>query len=325
MRSVAASLGLFLCCTTCLLAEDAQLRAAAVELVEHSVEASTVKQSGPIPNETVITFQARGADGTTRSGSYSRLYAKPGHVREEFTFGDFHLVRITLADRVVIVGPSPLIPPEEREMLKLIPIQLWHLDHDDIVNTIVKSSKAGMPVNCIEFDTVRGTEKYANEMCFESASGALVYDRSGNEELINSEFFDFSGAKEPGHIQQLRSGNVVLDVHVSRRIITDPINDDVFTPPVGSRQSLFCKTYQRPFGQSMPQPPGNGATRTDILVHAVVGTDGRVQDAAIEVSDRPDLNDEALKVLQAWTFTPAMCDGRPSAQPVSLVVHFQGR
>ncbi len=325
MRLLTGSLGLALLFSTSTLAEDAQLRAAAFELVEHSVQASTVKQSAPIPNETVLTFQAKGADGVMRPGSYSRIYARPGHVREEFTFGDFHLVRISLPDRIAFIGGSRVVPPEEREMLRLLPIQLWHLDHEDVVKNIVQSSKAGQAVTCVQFDTIRGAEKNANEMCFDAKTGTQVYDRSGNVELINSEFFDFFGAQEPGHIQQYRNGALVMDVHVTRRVITDTISDDMFTPPAGADVGMRCQTFQRAFGQSMPQPPGNAGTVTSILVHVVIGVDGRAHDAAVESSDRPDLNTEALKVVQAWTFTPSMCNGNPNPQEANLVVHFQGR
>ena len=48
----------------------------------------------------------------------------------------------------------------------------------------------------------------------------------------------------------------------------------------------------------MPQPQGNGGLMTNIVVHAVIGADGKVHDAAIENSDRADLNDEALKIAR---------------------------
>lgn len=325
MRSWAAFLVFTLLLSIPLVAEDAQLRSAAVELVEHSVQVSVPKQTGPTPNETVLTFQARGADGTMRPGSYSRLYAGPGRIREEFTFGDFHLVRINLPDRIAFIGSSRVLPTEEREMLGLIPIQLWHLDHEDIVNNIVKSSRQGQAAVCVQFDTIRGAEKNANEMCFDSATGSQVYDRSGNVEVMNSEFFDFAGAQQPGHVQQYRNGTLVMDIHLTRKVITDTTSEDMFTPPAGADIGLRCQTFRRAFGQSMPQPAGNGGAITNILVHGVIGIDGRVHNGVIESSDRPDLNDDALKVVQAWTFTPSVCNGKPNPQEVNLVVRFQGR
>lgn len=324
MRSLAACVVAILM-STALFAEDPQLRAAAFVLVEHSLQASTPRNSAPIPNETVVTFQARGVDGVMRPGSYSRLYAKPGHVRLEFTFGDYHMVEIDLPDRAAFIGGPRMLPPEEREMMRLVPMQLWHLDHEDIVKSIVQSSKAGVPVTCIEFDTIRGAEKNANEMCFDATTGAQVYDRTGDTELYNTEFFDFADAKLPGDVQQYRNGTLMFDVHVTRRVITDPVSDDIFTPPAGADIGMRCKTFTRAFAQSTPEPPGNGGATTSVILHGVIGIDGRVHNAVVESSDRPDLNEEATKIVQQWTFTPSMCNGQPNPQEANLVVKFTGR
>jgi len=75
----------------------------------------------------------------------------------------------------------------------------------------------------------------------------------------------------------------------------------------------------------MPQPPGTGGAIPNVVVHALIGADGLVREAASEDSDRPDLNQEALKIARGWTFTPAMCNGKPNPQQANLVVRFQGR
>jgi TonB family protein len=306
-------------------AEDAQLRARAFELVERAHEVSTPRQSAPIVNETVLTFHALGADGSMREGSYSRVFAGPTGTRQEFSSADFHLVKIDLPDRVAFIGKSRVLPPEFREMLRLLPIQLWHLDREDVIREIKKTSRKGVDAQCVEFDTIRGPDTFNNEFCFDAGSGAQSYVKSGNMELENSAFFDFAGAKLPGHIMQYRNGTLVMDVQLTRRVITDQVSPDMFTPPAAADIGVRCKTYRRGFGQSMPQPAaGNGAAVTEIVVHALIGLDGKVQEAAVEDSDRPDLNEEALKTARSWTFTPATCNGRPNQQEANLVIRFQG-
>jgi TonB family protein len=61
------------------------------------------------------------------------------------------------------------------------------------------------------------------------------------------------------------------------------------------------------------------------LVRGIIGRDGKVHDAVVQSSDRPDLNAEALSLIQQWVFTPAMCNGRPNPSEASFVLHFQGR
>lgn len=323
MRKVAAlALVLF---SVCALAEDPQLRARAFELIERSRQVAAVKTSQPVPNETVLSFRATGPDGVVREGSYSRLYAGKNGTREEFTEGDFHLVRISLPDRVAWIGPNRVLPAEMREMLKLVPQQIWHLDDEDIVQEIRQTNRKGVDVQCIEFQTVRGQSQEQNELCVDAKTGAQVYDRSGKMELENSAFFDFKGAQQPAHISRYRGGSLIMDIQLTRRIIDDPISADLLTPPAGATVGVRCETFTRPFGQSMPQPAGSGGVQTNIVVHGTIGVDGKLHEAAVESSERPDLNAEALKVVDGWTFTPATCNGKPNPQEVNLVVHFQGR
>lgn len=42
-------------------------------------------------------------------------------------------------------------------------------------------------------------------------------------------------------------------------------------------------------------------------------------------SERPDLFEEALSLIQQWTFTPGVCDGKPNSEEVIVTLHFHGR
>jgi TonB family protein len=76
----------------------------------------------------------------------------------------------------------------------------------------------------------------------------------------------------------------------------------------------------------MPQPKaGNGAGTVDVVVRGQVGVDGKMHDLAVQGSERPELNAEALAQAQQWAFTPAMCNGKPDAHEASITLHFQGR
>src|SRR5690349_15815487 len=91
MRSL-LSLALFVTFASTCIAQDVQLRARAMELLEHAREVSIPNAASPIANDTVVSFRAVGPDGTTmREGNYTRVFSANG-IREEFTLGDFHLV-----------------------------------------------------------------------------------------------------------------------------------------------------------------------------------------------------------------------------------------
>lgn len=61
------------------------------------------------------------------------------------------------------------------------------------------------------------------------------------------------------------------------------------------------------------------------MLRGIIGKDGKVHDAVVQYSERPDLNSEALSVVQQWVFTPAMCDGRPDSTKASFTLHFRAR
>jgi outer membrane biosynthesis protein TonB len=50
-----------------------------------------------------------------------------------------------------------------------------------------------------------------------------------------------------------------------------------------------------------------------------------VHQAVVQSAERPDLGAEALTLVQQWVFSPAVCDGRPSTEEATLVMHFQRR
>jgi hypothetical protein len=70
-------------------------------------------------------------------------------------------------------------------------------------------------------------------------------------------------------------------------------------------------------------PWGTGIV--DVVVRGYIWDTGAVQPTIIVSSLRPDLNDEAMKLVATWKFTPLMCNDKPAATIGDFVVHFQGR
>jgi TonB family protein len=88
----------------------------------------------------------------------------------------------------------------------------------------------------------------------------------------------------------------------------------------------MCTTFRRAIGISMPQPKqGTLDGNYDVVVRGMIGADGKVHEAVVQESERPDLNAEALSLAQEWVFTPALCNGKPSITEASLTLHFQDR
>jgi TonB family protein len=303
-------------------AQDVKVREQAEHLLER---ANAVSSSPKLPNlERLDTFRVF-EDGAVKEGSFSRVVVQGTGRRDEYSFGDYHLLNVWTQKKVAVAGSGGnLLPPELVNVLRITPIWLVRFDGEDVIRSITDRQVNSSGAHCIAFDTVRGEKSNNNEICVDATTGAITLERLMGEEVENSEFFTFAGALMPGKI--IRSvGGVRTEITQTMSPLTDAA-PNVLAAPENARMHGLCTTYRRPFGVSMPQPKaGSGAQIDDVIVRGFVGVNGKLYETAVQSSERPDLNAEALAVAQQWSFTPAMCDGHPDAHEAEITLHFQGR
>ena len=61
--------------------------------------------------------------------------------------------------------------------------------------------------------------------------------------------------------------------------------------------------------------------RRAVLIEAVVGTDGKVQEAKV-IHSVPLLDQAALDAVRQWEFTPSRLNGVPVAVIITVIVQF---
>jgi TonB family protein len=300
--------------------QDIKVREAAEHLLERANRLST---SPHLPNlERVVNFRVT-ANGSTKQGSVTRVVVQGTGRRDEYTYGDFHLLDVWTATQVAAVGQA-FFPPELKRVLRITPIWLVHLDGEDVVHNIVDREVSGVPAHCIEFDTVRGQQAEKNEICVDTAEGKLIRLKAGGEVVENREFFPFAGAWIPGSLHYEGNGQTIEITQIMREVTN--VDPNILVAPEGAEIHNMCKTSRPPFGTWMPQPPaGKGTGSADVVVRGVVGENGKMLRLAVQSSERPDLNSEALATAKEWIFSPAMCDGRPNLREVAITLHFVGR
>lgn len=303
--------------------EDLDLRQEAVRLLER---AGMVSTSPRLPDlERTDTFLAFDPAYGTREGSFTRVVIQGTGRRDEVTFGNFHSVRVWTGGRLYRTETQPIAPPEVADFMRITPIWLVHFDHEDVINSIITKEENGRALRCIEFDTIAGEKTDHNEICVDSASGAMVSLKGGNELIENSSFFQFAGQLVPAKVRYSVGGMLKLEITQSLTELTNATPNVLQAPPNAQVLSV-CTTFRRAFGQVMPQPkPGFAGGADDVLLRGVIGVNGKVQQAVVQNSERPELNPEALSTIQQWQFTPALCNGNPVPVEASFVLHFQGR
>jgi periplasmic protein TonB len=59
-----------------------------------------------------------------------------------------------------------------------------------------------------------------------------------------------------------------------------------------------------------------------VIIEAIIGTDGRVEDAKV-IRSIPLLDQAALDAVKAWEYTPTLLNGRPTPVIMTVTVHFK--
>lgn len=303
--------------------EDVHLRQEAVRLLERANKISTAPH---LPNlERVDNFRVFGAGSGVQEGTFTRVVLQGIGRRDETMFGDYHVIDVWTRDRLATTRTSEMAPPEVKDFMRLTPVYLVSFDHEDVIHAIVNREVSGRDARCIEFETVAGQKTINNELCVDAANGALLLERLADELIENRDFFTFAGALMPGKISYSHRGVLKMEISQTMTVLQDATANVLAAPPNAQIRTM-CNTFRRPFGESMPQPaPGNGGERVEVVLRGIIGVDGRVHDAVVQSSERPDLNSEALSLVQRWVFTPAMCNGQPNPNEASFTLHFEGR
>jgi len=315
--------GLFLISIPCA-AQDPAVRAQAVEMLER---ANGLSISPKLPNlERTDEFLVLDTSSPIREGSFTRSVIQGTGRREEAIFGDYHAIDIFTDAGLRTVRTSELQPPEIVMLMRVTPVWLVAFADDDVIYAIVdKVGDADQKLRCIEFATIRGERRQENEICVDAATGTLARQKIGDRTVEYGNFFPFAGALMPGKIHLSVNGIPKLEISQTMVELKDATANVLSAPP-NAHLRTWCTTYKRAIGQSMPQPKeGPGGDTTDVAIRGIIGRDGRVHQAVIQSSARADLGDEALALVQQWTFSPALCDGQPNTQEATFIVHFRGR
>jgi len=300
--------------------EDPALRAEAVRLLERANRVSIPSVWGA--NELSIHFHVMSpAAGDAHDGEYVNSVTDDGRRRQHWRYGTYDHTLIRNGQRIGEIGPRTLHPVPVRLAMELTPIYLVRFDNQDVIRAIADTSP---DARCIQFDTISGDGLQANEACVDPRNGWLLSVRTGDTLTRNSNFFRFQDAYFPGHIERWSAGRKVIEVEETLVPKSD-FPEDFFAVPENST-TYICEQFRRAFEVSTPQPPaGSSIQITDIRLQGFIDATGRVVGLKPLDSGRPDLNEEAIRLVSTWTFKPATCNGSPVNWGSTFTVHFKGR
>jgi hypothetical protein len=302
--------------------EDPQLRAEAVRLLERANYLSTPAVWPP--NEMTLRYRVgKPAPGDPYEGDYFSSVGGHGLRHQEWHYGKYRYTQIRNGTRLAFSGSGVQTPGIMHVLDHIAPIYLVHFDGQDIIRSI--TGPAG-GTRCIQFDTVAGDhEQSSNEICVDDGNGWLLSIRTGDTLTTTSNFFPFEKSFLPGHIERWKGGELVMAVDEAVVLKSD-YPPDFFTVPESST-GFICPHLRPPYAVNTPQPPQQTSSISviNVQLQGYVTTTGRV--ASLEPVDltHPELNEEAIKLVSTWTYTPATCGGTPAGYGQTFTVHFKGR
>ena len=277
-------------------------------------------------NEEFANFRVlRPAPGEASEGSIKIGVRTPVNKRWEFTYGTYTFIRVQDGTEFATYRSESAEPAALTTVRRLLPAFHGRFEPADLIRSIADATLDGRRARCIDFDTLKGDQQQSGQVCVDAGSGLLISLRLGDETVRQSAYFRFNNASLPGHVERWVGNEKLLDIDFNVVVRTD-YPPEYFAYPPDAKIENSCLEFHRAFADNTPQPePKTLSTEAvTVRVHGRVGKDGKP--AALKVLDtvRPDLAEEAVRVVSNWTFHPAMCVYQPASQETDFEVTFKG-
>ena len=303
--------------------EDPQLRAQADRLMERAVMLTT-----PVwpANEEFVNFRVfQPAPGEAVEGTMQIGVRTPGNKRWEFTYGAYKYIRVQDGREFATFRSEPAEPAALTSVRKLLPSFHGQFDSADLIRAVSDATTDGRAARCIDFDTLKGDQQQAGQVCIDSQNGLLLTVRLGDETIHQSAYFRFNNAWLPGHIERWVAGGKLVELDMNIVVRTD-YPAGYFAYPADAHIEHACQEFHRAFADNTPQPQPRTRSNDAITVrlHGRIGKDGKPTALKVLDAARPDLAEEAVRIVSAWTFHPAMCVYDPATQETDFEVIFKG-
>jgi hypothetical protein len=304
-------------------AEDPEMRAEAVRLMERADMLTT-----PVwpANEEFVDFRVlQPAAGEASEGSMKIGVKTPANKRWEFTYGTYKFIKVQNGSEFATFRSESAEPAALTSVRRLVPVFQGRFEPADMIRHIEDSTVDGRPARCIDFDTLKGDQQQSGQVCVDAQSGLLLSVRQGDETIRQSAYFRFNNASLPGHIERWVGNEKLLEID-SKVVVRTEYPPEYFDYPAEAKIDNACRSFHRAFADRVPQPEPRAQTNEAITVrvHGRVGKDGKTSSLKVLDAVRPDLAEEALRVVSGWTFHPAMCEYQPATQETDFEVRFKG-
>lgn len=190
-------------------AEDPQVRAEAVRLMERAVMLTT-----PVwgDNEEFFDFRVLHQFGEAIKGAIRIGVRTPMNKRWEFTYGPYRFIRVQHGDECATYRSQDAEPASLAAVQELLPAIHRKFDSSDIVLGIADATVDGRPARRIEFMTLKYGQQHSGQVCVDAQNGLLLLIRLGDQTIRQSAYFRFNDSWLPGRLEQSMSGEKTIEI-----------------------------------------------------------------------------------------------------------------
>ena len=287
-------------------------RQEAKTLIDAADDAMDIRKDPSKPFVLEAHFAARDVG----DGSYKLEWSGQDKWRETITLPKASQIKVRNGDQLWTQRnpptPSAIFPEVVRELAlttRSHPVT-WI---DNLKNTTL----GGRSMRCA--DVSRGKGLYRVE-CVDASTGLFARYKdldpisATKDQVVEfGDFVSFGTKHFPGSIRS-SAGPLSFDLRVDSLKQAD-FGDSPFAGIPGVRPWPTCDNMQPPVAIQVVDPTYSDKGRQkkirgSVALIASVGSDGIVHDAQVTKSLEPSLDQQALKAVKNWKFTPAQCGDR---------------
>ena len=168
--------------------------------------------------------------------------------------------------------------------------------------------------------------------CFDPGKDALRASYEfGNQAILRNRIGSFQGKTVALDVSVVSGGVVIASSQIITLAAAD-INENEMTPtagegpheaivPVASAVMMAGALISKP-DPVYPESAKSHQIEGKVILHAEIGTDGRIHSLKLISADDPDLAISAIAAVRQWVYKPYLLNGEPSDVETTITVNF---
>ncbi len=350
MRRMLVAMGMLLAVSAVGMRAQGDAKAAEPDVWEQLRTANNLELEGKTPFDLAMTFQLYDLDGKpTVTGSVEEWWAAPGSMKIVVHLAGLnedggapdgadpvlvryaYLVSQLLEEATVPVPKKPwLVTRQETKDGKVVANATPVTVQSTVSTKRVKLGKVAL--DCTAPAIADPTSAVPTMLCVEpqSTDVLLLQGWGGKETVLRSRTAKFRDTYVPLELKIDYLGKEAIAGTLTTMKVWEPPSSEIKVP-VGATATTNAASlpggviaghrisYVEPV---YPEMAKVGHASGAVLLHAIIGEDGKVDRLVPVASTNPMFTSSAIDAVRKWTYSPYLLNGKPTSVDTTITVNF---